>query len=173
MDAGLLKDILIPITAILVPSLIAIFLARSERLAAKRDRDENDRREEDKRVNYGVEQALAGMDDLVQAAYSDDFREAARMRFAAARRISRIQTNLGEGNEVVWDWISEELGTVAQGLEDKTDLGLPVLMEQVVWRGAHFTNTMTDWLMQRIDLGWFQDAEHGALADTVAPTNDE
>ncbi len=81
---ALLVDLLLPFAAILVPTLIAVWLARREREAAEVDRRERNSRERAERLATGVDRAISAMDHLVEAAYQPDFREAARIRFLAA-----------------------------------------------------------------------------------------
>ncbi len=162
----LLVDLVVPSVAILVPTILAIRLASAERRAADADRKARDHRAHEERVAKGVEHAGSAMSHLVEAAYQSDFREAARMRFIAARELDHIRQNLGADNDAVWKWIVEELKIVSGGLEDTMDNGLPVLMEQIVHRGARFYNTMSDWRMGELDVTWFTSAKHAALADT-------
>ena len=157
----------VPVAAIIIPSAIAIWLARSERKAAKADRQAE-------LLSRGIEEAFAAMSDLIEAAYTDDIRENARIRVRAASRLERIEHGLGRDNEVVWDWMSEELGIVAQGLEQRSTLGLPELMQEVVWRGANFSTIASKWRSGKLDRDWFRTADHPALIDTVSPeTADE
>jgi len=163
---GLLVDLVLPFAAILVPTAIALRLARHERAAAELDRQNRLARERAERVAVGVDRAISAMDHLVEAAYQSDFREAARIRFLAVRELNHIRHNLGDENDIVWKWIVTELETVAGGLEDTTDLGLPVLAEQIVHRGARFGNVMSDWRMEALELSWFDGRSHLPLADT-------
>jgi hypothetical protein len=114
LNWNLIRDVTVPIASILIPSVIAIWLARSERKAARADRQAET-------LSKGIEEAFAAMADLTEAAYTDDIRENAKIRLRAASRIERIEHGLGRDNEVVWDWMSEELGIVAQGLEERND----------------------------------------------------
>lgn len=166
MDWERIIDLVIPVAAILVPSAIAIWLASSERKAAARDR-------RSLTVGDGVEHALDAMHTLVQTAYTDDFRRAAELRIGAARHLDAIRVNLGEENREAWDWIAEELSITAGGLEHTDRLGLPVLMEKIVWRGARFGNVMADWRLGKIGLDWFEGAAHKPLSETTAPSGDD
>jgi hypothetical protein len=166
MDWELVKDIAIPTAAILVPSGIAIWLARSERTAAARERRLL-------RVGEGIERALDAMNAFVQAAYTDDFRQAAQLRIEAARHLDAIRVYVGLENQAVWDWIAEELSITAGGLEDTDHLGLPVLMEKIVWRGARFANVMADWRLGKISLEWFESATHNTLSETTLPSGSD
>jgi len=159
---GIVKDFAIPAASILIPSAIAVWLARSERNAARKQRA-------DERLSRGIEEAYAAVSDLTEAAYTPSFQEAARIRIRAASRVERIEYGLGPDNDAVFDWITDELAVMARGLEDTSDLGLPVLMEQVVWRGANIGTVLARWRGGKIDLEWFRAADHPALEDTVSP----
>ena len=176
----LLGEILIPVSSILVPTGVAIWLARSERNAAAKEREENSQREAQERAEAtisadrerrasGVEHALDAMNDLVAAGYTDDIRQAAAIRIAAGRKISKVYTDLGVANEAVADWVAEELGIVALGLEDRDRIFLPVNLEQIVWRSAHFTNALLNWQAGEKDDAWFADDEPVLLTETTRP----
>lgn len=180
MDWGIVSDVAIPVAAILVPSLIAIWLARSERDAARaeraaedsrrqHEREEVDVRREDDRAAAGVEHSIDAMTDLVEAAYTDDFRLAASIRIRAARRLVKTQSHFGEANQPVVNWISKELGITAAGLEDRDHANLPVNLEQIVWRSANFGDVLTNWRTGSVNVDWFREAEHSPLAETERP----
>jgi hypothetical protein len=162
LNWNLIRDVTVPIASILIPSVIAIWLARSERKAARADRQAET-------LSKGIEEAFAAMADLTEAAYTDDIRENAKIRLRAASRIERIEHGLGRDNEVVWDWMSEELGIVAQGLEERNDVGLPLLMQEVVWRAANFSTIVSNWRSGKVHRDWFTSADHPALVDTMPP----
>jgi hypothetical protein len=162
LNWNLIRDVTVPIASILIPSVIAIWLARAERKAAQTDRQAE-------RLSKGIEEAFAAIADLTEAAYTDDFRENAKVRLRAASRLERIEHGLGSENEIVWAWVSEELGIVGKGLEERDHLGLPELMEQVVWRGANFSTIMANWRSGKLDREWFRTADHPALVDTLSP----
>lgn len=120
----LISDLILPFFAILVPTMIAIWLARSERRAASLDRAEESARREQERVERGLDDALAAYKNLISAGYTDDFRLAAQIRIRAAAKLSSIRMSLGEQNTAAWDWIARELGIIAQGLEVKDATGM-------------------------------------------------
>lgn len=163
------RDVAIPVFSILVPTVIAIWLARKERADALASRREEEVRLQIERVARGVDHALDAMNSLVEAGYEDDFRAAARIRFKAARSLDHIRANLGAEHDAAWKWIAEELSIVASGLNTTTALGLPVLLEQIVYRGAIFTNVLSDWRLGKLDEEWFESAEHVTLEDTQPP----
>lgn len=172
MSVEFWSDVTIPVCAILVPTGIALLLARNEMKAAETVRLKAEAQRENERVSLGVDAALECMDALVEAAYEDDFRAAARVRMRAAHRLNHIQHNLGDDNEAVWEWIREELTTVADGLEDKSDLGLPMLVQEIVYRGAEFTEVMSAWRRGKVGNEWFAAVSHASLGDTPKPTEE-
>ena len=134
-----------------------------------------ERRLTNDRVAVGVEEALAAMGDLVEAAFTDDFRAAAKLRILAARRLPQVRARLGSDNEEIWDWVASELGIVALGLEDTDETHLPVLGEQIVWRSAEFVSALSGWIMGTRGLAWFTEANRTdrlSLAQTKRPVDD-
>lgn len=167
MDWELIKDIAIPVAAILVPSGIAIGLARSERKASERVRDDLRRDEHRRQIMNGVDYALDATEQISAAAYTDDFRVAAQLRIQAARSLARAQGILLDEHVPLGNWIAKELAIIAsQGLEDKSEHSLPVLFDQVVWRIASIVQAIQDWREGDKDLQWFADAVHLPLAET-------
>lgn len=167
-------DLLLPFAAILVPTIIAILLFRSERRAAAEQRRTEMQEKRRERVIEGIRGAERMMNHLVAAGYEDDFREAARTRFRAVNELGTVKINLGTENNAVWKWIVEEVGIVAGGLEDReTVTNLPVHLEQIVHRGARYSNAIVDWLTGEIDNAWFEDATHLPLADTPPLAQDD
>jgi hypothetical protein len=116
--------------AILVPTILSKWLARSERKATANDRAEANIRAEGARLVEGVEVALDAMSDLVEAGYTDDIRLAASSRIRAAHKLAKTHTRLGVSNEPLSNWIAKELGIVAKGLENRGNLISPVMLEQ-------------------------------------------
>lgn len=167
MDWELIKDIAIPAVAILVPSSIAIWLARSERQSAERDRELAREHEHRRWITQAVDDALDAVSLISAAGYVDDFREAAQIRVQAARSLSRAQGALIGEFVPLGNWIAKELAIIAsQGLENKDEHNLPLLMEQVVWRTAGIIQSVQDWREGDKDLQWFSDAVHLPLAET-------
>ncbi len=62
---------------------------------------------------------------------------------------------------------------MAGGLEETDHLGLPVLAEKIVHRGARFSNVLSDWRMGNLDLEWFERRAHLPLAGTPLISNDD
>jgi len=176
-------NVLIPVFSILVPTVVAIWLARSERRAAAEERVESQRREaeqrgeeerrrEEERTEEAIEHALDAMNNLVEAGYTDDVRKAAAIRLRAARNVSRIYSVMKAEDEPVADWIANELGVISGGLENRDAYFLPVNLEQIVWRSGHFSSTLIDWLSGRKDLAWFVDHVPVALEATEIPRDE-
>lgn len=159
MDPEIVKDIIIPAAGILIPTGIAVWLARSERKAGEADRIEE-------RLDKGVEHAFDAMSDLVEAGYTPDIERAAIIRIRANGHLPRIYTHLRKGDEHVATWIAQELGIVAQGLEERDEVGLPKMLEFVAWRSARFLDTLTDWRSGQVATSWFTDATHLPLEKT-------
>ena len=169
MDWIIVKDFAIPAASILIPSIIAISLAAAERRAAQRERELNEKRGQTARVNAAIGEALDAMSDLVESAYQDDFREAARFRFVAARRLARIHDGMAEAAPSLFNWITEELGLVGLSLEDRNEYGLATQGTEIVWRAAEFGTKLTEWRIGNVPDSWFETAEHKPIADTVEP----
>lgn len=167
-----IADIVIPVAAILVPTAIAIALARAERLASKREREERARARRDAAHRHGIELALASMSDLVDAAYTIDAAEEARLRIRAASRFGAIRLDLAEHSPIV-SWVVAEMGVVSVGLDDRTpppDARLPRHGEQIVWRAAHFVDALTDWALGNRTERWFAEDDPVPIAETVKPS---
>lgn len=174
MDWELVKDVAIPVAAILIPSGIAIWLARRERQAAERDRTAANEFEQRQQITRALDEALDAVSKLTAAAYTDDFRQGAQIRIQAARNLSRAQGILVGDHLPLGNWIAKELGIISkQGLDRTADNGLPVLLEQIVWRTAGIVQAIHDWRMGDKDLQWFADAEQLPLAQTPEYVTDE
>ena len=170
MDWELVKDIAIPMAAILVPSGIAIWLASGERKAAERDREISREQERRREITEAIDHALDAVSHITAAIYTDDFRRAAQIRVQAARSLSRAQGALIGEHVPLGNWIATELQIIAvQGLERTDEHHLPVLADQSLWRAAGIIQAIQDWHEGDKDLKWFSDAEQLPLAQTQQP----
>ncbi|MGU3356682.1 hypothetical protein ACLBWJ_05490 [Microbacterium sp. M4A5_1d] len=168
-------DLVVPFVAILVPTIIAIALFRSERRAAAEERRNAADEKRREREIEGIRGAERMMNHLVAAGYEADFREAARVRFRAVNELGTVKINLGPANDAVWKWIVEEVNIVAGGLDERDpENNLPVDLELIVHRGARYSNAIFEWLSGEIDRAWFETAEHAPLKETqlLQPDND-
>lgn len=171
----LLKEVAIPVAAILIPTVIAVRLARREREAAQAQRHEEQRMAADQKAldtrTAAVYAALESMGDLVRATYIADRQESAQAAINGSLRLPQIALGLNGDDEVVWKWIREELGLVGRAVDDKDHTNLPRLGEQIVNRSAHFNDALTNWLAGDTDTAWFRSATALPISETppVAP----
>lgn len=169
MDWAIIKDFAIPAASILVPSAIAVWLAAGERKAARRDREDAEKRSIAQRESVSITEALDAMNDLVEAAYQTDFRMSNSLRFQSARRIGRIHDGLAASSPKVWSWITDELGIIGRALERREVDGLAHDGELIVWRAAHYLNVLGEWRLGERSSAWFENAEHLPLTETPNP----
>jgi hypothetical protein len=178
---SLFSDIAIPAAAILVPTGIAIWLARRERAAAdqQRERDEArltqqraeaDAREQADARRRAVEAALQSMADLLEAAFTIDPITEAAIRIRGATRMGAMRLDLTADEDPVFSWIAHELGIVGLALNDRTDQPrLPRYGDQIVWRSAHFVDALIDWVSGDKAVAWFKDVPEIPIEHTTKP----
>jgi|GEM_PF-2350116 len=164
-----LVDLCIPLASILIPTGIAIWLARQERNAASQQRAadlERSQKEHDaaearlaaEARRRAVEAALASMSDLVRAAFTTDPLRDAELRVGTAARIAAIRLDLTKDEDPVFSWINREVAVVAQALNDREpdpEPWLPVAGDKITWRAGTFAQVLTDWVTGEKDIEWF------------------
>ncbi|WP_435081455.1 hypothetical protein [Clavibacter michiganensis] len=172
----ILKDFLIPVAAILVPTLIAIWLAKRERLAADEARKEDRRldaeaRAEDRRLAREAQEAEAfergrqeggavameAMDLLLQVARETDSAKAAAGLVPLAGLLFDVTLKLQVRHPDVSKWIIEELRLVSESIAKRDSSGRARLLTEAHARFAQFSIRLTSWRMGETDDAWFKD----------------
>jgi hypothetical protein len=173
----LLKDFVIPFLAILIPTGIALWLARQERLAAAVQREEERQQDAllaaEARREAGFQAALAASNDLVRASFMNDRVQSAQAAINANSHLPRIAVALAGDHEPVWAWVQEELGIIGRAVDDKGDDHLPVYGDEIVLRSAHFADAMTNWVLGERQDSWFAGASSPAIENTPSLDDDE
>jgi hypothetical protein len=177
----LLKDVLIPVAAILVPTLIAIWLARRERLAAdearKEDRrldaeareDERRLREQESRENLrqaGAARALEIMELLSWVALERD--EDRRVEHLKPMRLLLLDMTLKlqPHHAAVDRWAFADLNAVLQVLHVRDEDGRAVHLDEIRDRHATFSWRITQWRLGQVDDAWFEGRQVSPLGGT-------
>jgi hypothetical protein len=146
----ILKDIAIPILAILIPTRIAVRLAETERLAARTARQEDREREErellERKRQAGGLAAIEAMEELVRAAQEPDAQRRDDAMVRGRTLITTITLSLRARHKPVWFWALGDLNIVAVGVADRDDNDVPRLIEHIQVRSSMFVITMMEWL---------------------------
>jgi hypothetical protein len=179
----LLKDFLIPVLAILIPTIIAVVLANRERRAATATRVEDRRldllaREEDRRLareareddrrlaeqesrehrrQEGGAAALEAMEQLTHAAEERDDEERKDRLTNMRTLLFKVTLKLQAHHPTVSDWVVEELKVVTRAASDRGEDGRALRLRQIQARYAEFSIRMTSWLLDQTDDSWFKD----------------
>lgn len=165
-----MKDFLIPVAAILIPTLIAVKVARDERLASAAARAEDRRlalkEDLERSTREGGLAAMQAMEELLTAAQHEIRNERGLIITRSRALIATITLHLGVRHGPVWLWIIRELTVVAQSLDAESSDGLPRHFELIKARHSAFQITMLNWLQGLKDDAWFADREQVPLADT-------
>ena len=166
----LLKDFLIPVAAILIPTLIAVKLARDERVAAHAAREDDRRIAEQEAVERsrrtGAIAALETMEELLKAAAQTDSQRRAEMMAQSRILITTITMHLRSVHLSVWTWMLEELTVVARGVTDRGENDWPVHYPEIERRHTLFNIIVLDWLEGEKNDAWFDDRATPPLAQT-------
>jgi hypothetical protein len=167
----LLKDFLIPVAAILVPTLIAICLARTERLAAAAARADDRRLAQEEAIERerreGGLAAIQAMEGLLTAAAEEVKADRAVHTTRSRALISTITLHLAGKHDPVWEWIVQELGVVVQGVNDApSKRGLPYEFVRIRARHSAFQIELLNWLQGARDDAWFENRTHLPLSQT-------
>lgn len=170
------------VTAVIMPAaaiILAVWVGNRQVRTAFSNHVETIEREErrsaDERIAVGIEEALAAMGDLVQAAYTPNVVKAAAHRIRSAQRLPRIRTRIAAIPEL-WDWILMELKIVGSALDNTDELHLPVDGEKIVWRSGRYMDALTNWALETVDEEWFASANrvgHDPIEQTTEPGADD
>lgn len=159
----ILKDVLIPVAAILVPTLIAIWLARRERLAADEARnDERRLREQESREalrQAGGAHALEMMERLSWVALERD--EDRRVEHLMPMRLLLLDMTLKlqPDHAAVNRWASGSVNAVLQVVHERDDQGRAIHLDEIGERHAEFSWQMTQWRLGQVEDAWFEGRE--------------
>ncbi|RIJ52514.1 hypothetical protein DZG00_04585 [Clavibacter lycopersici] len=158
-----IKDILIPVAAILIPTLIAVKLARDERLAAAAARAEDrrlaDAEAADRTKREGGLAAMEAMQDLLTAASTTDARRHSEI-FVHGRTLASIITlHLAAEHNAVWSWMLSDLRAVGAGVADLALAEPGLSSPEVGPRNSAFQVAVMQWLQGSIGDDWFEDRE--------------
>jgi hypothetical protein len=178
-----LVEFAIPVASILIPTGIAVWLARQERSAATKQRAADlERLQEEQKViearlaaearRRAVEAALASMSDLVRAAFVTDPHQEAAIRIEGAHRLSAIRIDLTDEQDPVFRWIVRELGVVSAALNDREsppEPWLPRAGDKIAYRAGAFAGVLTEWVTGQIDSEWFASAPDVPIEQTAKP----
>ncbi|MFD2341357.1 hypothetical protein FGG90_07535 [Clavibacter tessellarius] len=155
----LIKEVAIPVAAILIPTRLAVRIAREEREAAASARlaekvgDEQE--EAERRRETGALSSMQVMDGLVRAAFEVDDRRRDEILILGRPLITSLTLSLQAEHAAVWGYVTEEINTVLGGVRDRVG-HQPRHAQQINDRSSRFTIVMIEWLQgDRPDV-WFR-----------------
>jgi hypothetical protein len=144
-------------------TLIAIWLARNERLAAAAARAEDRERDEaaaaEQARQAGGLAALDAMNKLLQSAEEPDPDKRQEIVRQCRATISTIMLHLGVRHSDVYNWIVKDLTVVLGGVHDSWPGGWPRDVDRIRARHAEFQLNVLNWLQGHREDAWFSDRD--------------